>query len=308
MSKRSSKPDDALLGDAVAALLRRVPERWETYEGDALTAKESKALFLLVAAGMVERRGRFRLRLHNHAIAVEGMLTVTGEFGLVEALQSLLAAVWGDWESTLSAWAVSETREASPVLCERLPPDEWRLTEEGVYARAELDGEQPQAVLDFVLKRGFFDGKPRLVSAPTGPRVSQRRPVRGHGRLDSIRKVPADSLPPPSVNIGNWADGANEIAKVLQAMNAPDRSGPAHATDAGYTIYALRMMVGVDNSTLNRYARKVKVRIAPPGKKDFRYSIEEVRTILQAIVEGSTQDEVVSRCRTALEELTKLGK
>lgn len=61
---------DKLIQTAVAALVRRVPERWEEYDADALTATESKTLFLLVAAGMVERRIRSRMHLYNHPVAV----------------------------------------------------------------------------------------------------------------------------------------------------------------------------------------------------------------------------------------------
>ncbi len=308
MSKRSGEQDDAPLEVAVLALLRQVPERWEEFKVDSLTATESKALFLLVASAMVERRCRFRLRMHNHSVAVEARVTATGEGGLAQAVEALQAAMWGDWADAWSRWAASETRGASPVLCEQVPPHEWRLTDEGVGARAELDGGGRQAVLDFVLKRGFFDGKQRWIPDPADPRLSQRRPVGGHGRLDSIRKVPADSLPPPTINIGNWADGANEIAKVLQAVNAADRSGPADPAVAGYTVTALRELTDLENSTLNRYARKAGVRIAPRGKKDFRYSLAEARAILQAILDGSTQDEVRSKCRKALSELPKISK
>ena len=78
---------------AVAALLSRVPERWEEYDGDSLTATESQALFLLVAAGMVERRIRFRAWMHKHPVAVEATVTATGEYGFAEAMEPVLAAI-----------------------------------------------------------------------------------------------------------------------------------------------------------------------------------------------------------------------
>lgn len=36
---------DDLIETAVAALLRRVPERWEEYDADSLTATESKVTY-----------------------------------------------------------------------------------------------------------------------------------------------------------------------------------------------------------------------------------------------------------------------
>lgn len=41
---------DELIQTGVAAFLHRIPERWVKYDADSLTATESKALSLLVAA------------------------------------------------------------------------------------------------------------------------------------------------------------------------------------------------------------------------------------------------------------------
>lgn len=67
-----------------------MPELWEEYDADSLTATDSKALFLLVAAGMVERRIRFRVRLHTHPVGVEATVTATGEYGFAEAMEPVL--------------------------------------------------------------------------------------------------------------------------------------------------------------------------------------------------------------------------
>lgn len=101
---------DDLIETAVAALLRRVPERWEEYDADSLTATESKALFMLVAAGMVERRIRFRTRLHNHPVAVEATITATGEYGFAEAIEPVLASMWTEWRDAFRAWRNGEAR------------------------------------------------------------------------------------------------------------------------------------------------------------------------------------------------------
>lgn len=228
---------DALLQDAVAALLRRVPERWAEYDADALTATESQALFLLVAAGMVERRIRLRARLHNHPVAVEATITATGEYGFVEAMEPVLASMWAEWKDAYNAWRTGETRGAPLSVTEHLKPDEWRLTDQGALARADLDGDSPHVALDFVLRRGFFDGQPRLIPEPGGTRVSQREAVRGKGHLVALRKVRTDSVPTASVNIGNWKEGADAFAAAFQAVakaegnnGKPVESEPRDAT------------------------------------------------------------------------------
>ena len=46
-----------LLKRAIAELLRTIPETWADFDLDRLTVIQDNALFLLTAAGMVERRG-----------------------------------------------------------------------------------------------------------------------------------------------------------------------------------------------------------------------------------------------------------
>ena len=216
MERAGGTPSGDLLQDVVAALLRRIPERWAEYDADALTATESQALFLLVAAGMVERRIRLRARLHNHPVAVEATITATGEYGFVEAMEPVLATMWAEWKDAYHAWRTGETRGAPFSINEHLKPDEWRLTDQGALARADLDGDSPHVALDFVLRRGFFDGQPGLILEPGRERVSQRGAVRGYGRLVTMRKVQADASP-PAVNIGNWKEGADAFAAAFEA-------------------------------------------------------------------------------------------
>lgn len=209
---------DELIQTAVVGLLRRVPERWEEYDADSLTATESNALFLLVAAGMIERRIRFRTRLHNHPVAVEATVTATGEYGFAEAIELLLASMWTDWKDDFVAWRNGETRSAPPTITEHLKPDEWRLTDKGLLARADLDGENAQVALDFVLRRGFFDGNPKLILGPGAPRISQREPVAGSGRLITMRKVGAEAALPAAVTIANWPEGAAAFASAFEKL------------------------------------------------------------------------------------------
>jgi len=200
----SASPDD-LLQDAVASLLRRIPERWTEYDADTLTATESQALVLLVGGGLVERRVRLRVGLHNHSVAIEVTIAATGEFGFVEAMEPVLASMWGEWKDAYRAWQTGETRGAPFCIAEHLKPDEWRLTDQGALARTDLDAGQAERVLDFVLRRGFFGG-------------SQRAPVRGYGRLVTMRKMQADAASPPAVRIGNWEEGADAFAAAFEGV------------------------------------------------------------------------------------------
>ena len=210
-----------MLIPAIAELLRRIPDTWQTYRPDDLTATQSQALYLVVGAGLVERRSRLRLRMLNQPGAVECTFTATGEYGLVEALEKVCAAMSEEWEGAYVNWQQGETGHGSPFHAESLEPSEWRLTDQGAVARKSLaDGEQ-DIVFDFVLKRGFFDGRPRLM--PDG-RISQRKPVRGAGALVRMEKVKIDAAVTGTVNIGNWgkddATFADALTRVLGMMQA----------------------------------------------------------------------------------------
>jgi hypothetical protein len=209
-----SASDDAAIEIAIAALVRRIQETWTDFDRDSLTETEERALFLLVAAAMVEKRMAFRLRFIGHPIAVHATVTATGECGFTEAMEQVVAGAWQQWRSDLE----QRPSNAKPAfLCERLGIDQWRLTQDGVQARADLEAGDPAPVLDFVMKRGFFDGKPRLLP---GGRVSKREPVRGRGKGERLEFLPAVTLDKqgPAVAVNNWTEGAAAIAAALAPL------------------------------------------------------------------------------------------
>ncbi len=59
MAERLPRTDTEadLLKPAIAELLRTIPESWAEFDLDRLTVIQDNALFLLTAAGMVERLG-----------------------------------------------------------------------------------------------------------------------------------------------------------------------------------------------------------------------------------------------------------
>jgi hypothetical protein len=219
-----------MLEPAIAELLRLIPETWQAYSPDDLSDTKAQALFLLTAAGMVERRERLRLRMVNHPLIAEATIAFTGEYGGVEALELLLASLWADWQDAYRKWKRGDTGNVPPAHCERLEPSEWRLTDQGVLAHKSLTGGEQNDVFDFVLKRGGFGGQPREM--PDG-RISQRKPVRGVGALVKMDKAKPETAGHRTVNIGNWGAGGDAfgqafgpvIVKVFDAMQA--KAAPA---------------------------------------------------------------------------------
>lgn len=187
---------------AVSSLLQRIPEIWEEFDPDKLSVVQNDALRQLVAAGLVERRCRMRFRMLNHALAIEATVTSTGEYGLVEAMESLLASIYQDWEDSFLEWKQDEHGDLSPFHCEQLPPSKWRLTEHGSQALQDLEDGQGRCVTDFVLSHGPLTLRPA---------------VRGSGRLISLEKQDTTSKE-GRVNVANWDEGSRAIAETLSEL------------------------------------------------------------------------------------------
>ncbi len=193
---------------AVATILRSVPDTWTDYDANTLTATQEQAVLLLTAAGMIERRVTLRIRMAGQSVAMEGTLTFTGEHGFAQAVEPMIADAWHVWRESLTTTKDAERADAAAFLCERIGKEQWRLTAAGATARHDLAEGNSSLVFDFVLKRGFFDGRPRLL--PNG-RISQRLPVAGNGRLERMQRIRADAEP-AGVHIANWDAGAKAFA------------------------------------------------------------------------------------------------
>ncbi len=215
----------------IGKILRSVPETWADVDPTALSSLQEQALSLLTAAGMIERRVMFRLRMAGQPVAVEATITLTGETGLAQAMQFLLKETWNDWREAFEKQQGADQKDEPSFHCERVGSEQWRLTTEGVVARGDLDNGNAATVIDFVLRRGFFDGHPRKL--PDG-RISQRLPVAGRGLLERMQRVRNDAGP-TGVAIANWEAGAKAfaatIAEVMKVMPAAPEATPKPPAD-----------------------------------------------------------------------------
>ena len=123
---RNMTDSPRMLQSTIAELLRRIPDTWQAYPPDDLTETQSQATFLLIGAGLVERRGHGRLWMVNQPVTVEYTYTATGEYGLAEAFEQICAAMWTDWQDAYNKWKQGDTGHVSPFRVEQLEPSEWR--------------------------------------------------------------------------------------------------------------------------------------------------------------------------------------
>ena len=271
MSKLSAPVGDTL-EELIGQFLQTVPETWTEYDWAALSESRERALYELTAAGMIERRLTIRLVASGHPLVVEATITCTGQGGLSQALEYVLADTWNDWRDTFGERRSGDLKDAPMFHCQRIGKEQWRLTADGVQARRNLDAGQSSRVFDFVLQRGFFDGQPRLL--PDG-RISQPLPVGGKGNLERMQRVSPDTCP-SGVNIINWHEGAQalgvaftELLKTRETQAAapaePAAPRPEGGSKPSEAPAELPDLVTLDPAAV---AAKAKGRIKPASKRE----------------------------------------
>lgn len=293
-----SMPND-LLAEAVAGLLARIPEKWEPVPSD-LSDHEKQALVALIAAGLVERRITFSIRLPGQQERAIIAIEITGEGGLAEAMEGALQELWLRWGKR---WAELRGEVGSPKHIIETKEDYWRLSSHGKIAKEDLESEDPlnrRCPIDFVLRRGFFDGAPKLM--PDG-RIVRREPVRGYGRLlrCQIENAPSGSL---GVEVNNWQAGAEAFAKAFERFLQNLGSSPAPSPASGQAEPAKEKkrrgrkadyaQVEYEKKILAQwisFCQKKRKRGERPTKKDFSKEIGLKTKEVEAIIKRAKMRE-----------------
>lgn len=280
-SERLPKTDAEveLLKPAISKLLRAIPESWAEFNFDSLTAIDDHALFLLVAAGMVERRGWVRSSIANHPTCFEFQFQATGEAGYVAVMDQVCAIEYQTWADSWRAWKSGETGHVSPFRSEVIEPQEWRLTDQGVLARDRLDVDSDE-VTNYVLQCGFYGpgywflmrwAKPSffMENVPLIQQLSEaygmewtelpRPPVGGAGLLLTIRTSCAPSEP-QSVNVANWGDGGDVLVEKFSTIleSLFDRMNPNGADNKTDNGKKTRKNPVPENPEVSRLAKYIK--------------------------------------------------
>jgi len=203
------------LAAAVTKLLKQAPQDWTESPRD-LSQCEQDALAALTAAGFIERRIVFSVRLPGQEQTHRIIIELTGEYGLVEAMEAAAQDWWARWKQQ---WEDLKRETGEPIRpAVTRESDFWRLSAEGKLAQNDL-AEGGTAPIDFTLRRGFFDGRPRLL--PDG-RITRREPVRGHGRLVGIENATTGPL---AVSVANASELAAVFAAAFEKVLKPAAGG-----------------------------------------------------------------------------------
>lgn len=205
----------ARLWPVVADLLRSAPAVWETLDRNRLTAIQDRGLGLLTAAGFVERRSAHRYVIPGSPVVVEATFTFTGDGGLDEAMEPVAQELFRVWNDHLAAGRYSGGK---PVRAEPNGPTEWRITEMGEMAKADLADEGKAATaFDWILRRGLFDGQRR---ATRDRHVVHLEHVAGRGRVERLIVRDAEKEL-ATVHVSNHADIGEAVAKAFAPLVPP---------------------------------------------------------------------------------------
>jgi hypothetical protein len=88
------------------------------------------------------------------------------------------------------------------------------------------------------------------------------------------------------------------VAAVREACVVGRQSVDSQASGATYLKAELVGELGANPSTVTKYTRAAGVAVGGRGKGNHRYTADERRRIYQAIVDGSSDAELVARCRS----------
>ena len=89
--------------------------------------------------------------------------------------------------------------------------------------------------------------------------------------------------------------------EILEQAN-PAAAG-ANKNGGKFTIASLRRELGIENTTLNMYAQGAEVKTPGRGKKNHKYSREEVIKICQRIIAKSSTEDIVTNAERLLARL-----
>ena len=91
------------------------------------------------------------------------------------------------------------------------------------------------------------------------------------------------------------------------AALAAEPAQPTAAAPAGagktFTLLDLKELTGLENAALIKYTRMAQVRPAGRGKRNHRFTADEVKAVVQKIIEVSTQKLTRETCKAALAAL-----
>lgn len=187
-------------------LLRSVPRIWAAVP--PLSSADELAHGLLVSCGLVERKAHLRLRMAGGQQAVDLTFTFSGSEGLAKAVEPGLAEAW-------ALWGLKREPHQRVYVESLADLNEWRLTDQGQLALADLDRGDERYLYDFL--RTPPDSRAGTLPAPRRFVPGHHRPVvPGDGHVLGVKLI--DTITPVSVRVENMAEVSGPLANIAAAI------------------------------------------------------------------------------------------
>jgi len=125
--------------------------------------------------------------------------------------------------------------------------------------------------------------------------------------LERLRQAPDSEASIPEHSSAHdipAADEARSRPRTLETGDAKEgEPQPQKDEQPGFTIASLRNKLGIENTTLNKYAEAASVKTPGRGKKNHKYSHEDVIKICRYIIKNVSTEAIVSSAQRLLSKL-----
>lgn len=284
--------DDEL---AVMAVLRTMPETWTALSPARTRATAEAAIRLLVDAGLVERRHTRRLQFGGEVVELE--ISGSGEAGLRNATLQSMPHLGRRWRRALKAWSGGNARDGAAVVVDDVPPIEVRLSALGVMARGDLEFDFSayplldlgcrQRVLDFVFKRGPFQGRRSVDSDGT---LHAFRVVAEGAGSDSPARTPIPVVVANPDAIGRALhERLRPVGEVARRDAAALAARGSYAERLGPTVSDLSEELSRHGDTIRRWCHAAGIRFGR-GSRNKRLSPEELAALAEWLESSTVQE------------------
>jgi hypothetical protein len=212
-----------------------------------------------------------------------------------------LAGVDDHWEQDLGL-AYVEAKGAANLL--KLPKDDRRIVIDGAYACYRLDWLT--RVGDSKQSRAELQAHVKTIISVANDLKEYTLAEKIDAATATVQKIIVFTKSALFDQFKGHLIEATKLRLQIQptAMPAPVNP-PSTSTNPGttYSVATVLEMAGVSDTTLNQYAKRARVKTPGRGKRNHRYTADEVRLILQTIINSTTDRRMKERCRGALAKL-----
>lgn len=122
------------------------------------------------------------------------------------------------------------------------------------------------------------------------------------GEIEEVSRWSATYFVHDPAEAQEWMMTVSKAWTKLQRLARANGPG-AKKPDRTYSIAEVLEMADISNTTLSRYAKRAGIKTPGRGKRNHQYSDDEVRKVLQEIIDNTSDRATKKHCRDSLAKL-----